>query len=97
MKTPNQHFFSGSAVLWFNLMQSGEIENLMRHATCPVIAGEKWVCLHFINVSHYHNFKLKLLQVATKWIKEHGQEFHRPCFPENVFDRKNENHIDNFY
>lgn len=27
-------------------MQSGEGENLMRHAACPVIFGNKWVCLN---------------------------------------------------
>ena len=32
----------GSAVLWYNLKRSTEIDGYSLHAACPVILGEKW-------------------------------------------------------
>lgn len=84
----------GSAVLWFNLMQSGEGENLMKHASCPVILGNKWVCRRTQTQEKISQF---FLQVATKWIRERGQELRRPCFPENAIDKENEDHFKDFY
>ncbi|KAG1663558.1 Prolyl 4-hydroxylase subunit alpha-2 [Nymphon striatum] len=34
----------GSAVFWFNLFKSGKGDLRTRHAACPVLAGNKWVC-----------------------------------------------------
>jgi len=31
------------AVMWYNLYKSGEGDKLLRHAACPVLAGNKWV------------------------------------------------------
>lgn len=33
----------GSAVLWYNLLQSGEVDRRTLHAGCPVYMGNKWV------------------------------------------------------
>ena len=32
----------GSAVYWYNLLSSGEIDERTYHGACPVILGEKW-------------------------------------------------------
>lgn len=32
----------GSAVLWFNLLQNGEVDDLTLHSGCPVFRGNKW-------------------------------------------------------
>ena len=34
----------GSAVLWFNLLKSGQYDYRMMHAGCPVLIGTKWIC-----------------------------------------------------
>ncbi|KAI4885452.1 hypothetical protein NFI96_014408 [Prochilodus magdalenae] len=49
----------GSAVMWYNLLQNGQLDEQTLHAGCPVFRGSKWI--------------------ATKWIRERGQEFRRPC------------------
>ncbi|XP_021343232.1 prolyl 4-hydroxylase subunit alpha-1-like [Mizuhopecten yessoensis] len=49
----------GSAVFWYNLLPSGEVDYRTQHASCPVLFGTKWV--------------------TTKWIRERGQEFRKPC------------------
>ncbi|XP_030629246.1 prolyl 4-hydroxylase subunit alpha-2-like [Chanos chanos] len=49
----------GSAVLWFNLLRNGRMDDNALHAGCPVFIGNKWI--------------------ATKWFRERGQEFRRPC------------------
>lgn len=33
-----------SAVLWYNLLRSGEYDYRMMHAGCPVLIGTKWIC-----------------------------------------------------
>ncbi|KAG5265302.1 hypothetical protein AALO_G00240750 [Alosa alosa] len=33
----------GSAVMWFNLLQNGEVDDLSLHSGCPVFKGNKWV------------------------------------------------------
>ncbi|XP_054268674.1 prolyl 4-hydroxylase subunit alpha-1-like isoform X2 [Macrosteles quadrilineatus] len=33
----------GSALFWYNLHQDGSVDYRMRHASCPVIVGNKWV------------------------------------------------------
>lgn len=32
----------GSAVIWFNLLKSGEEDTRTLHAACPVFVGNKW-------------------------------------------------------
>ena len=32
----------GSAVFWYNLWSSGELDERTLHGACPVILGEKW-------------------------------------------------------
>jgi len=34
----------GTAVVWLNLLHTGEGDYSTRHAACPVVAGSKWVC-----------------------------------------------------
>ncbi|XP_062371620.1 prolyl 4-hydroxylase subunit alpha-1 [Sardina pilchardus] len=38
----------GSAVMWFNLLQNGEVDKLSRHSGCPVFKGNKWVANKWI-------------------------------------------------
>ncbi|XP_069113849.1 prolyl 4-hydroxylase subunit alpha-1-like isoform X2 [Argopecten irradians] len=38
----------GSAVLWYNLLPSGEIDERSQHAACPVILGTKWVSTKWV-------------------------------------------------
>uniref|UniRef100_A0A1B6C3U3 procollagen-proline 4-dioxygenase n=1 Tax=Clastoptera arizonana TaxID=38151 RepID=A0A1B6C3U3_9HEMI len=33
-----------AGVFWFNLHENGTIDYRMRHASCPVVLGSKWVC-----------------------------------------------------
>lgn len=56
----------GAAAFWHNLKDSGDDEYFTRHASCPVLLGDKWV--------------------ANKWMHEHGQEFRRPCSPQNFIE-----------
>jgi prolyl 4-hydroxylase len=49
----------GSAIVWYNLQKSGQVDGRLMHAGCPILVGSKWVC--------------------TKWLRERGQEFLRPC------------------
>ncbi|XP_036412201.1 prolyl 4-hydroxylase subunit alpha-1 isoform X3 [Colossoma macropomum] len=49
----------GTAVMWYNLLQNGQVDEQSLHAGCPVFRGSKWI--------------------ATKWIRERGQEFRRRC------------------
>ncbi|CRK98253.1 CLUMA_CG011615, isoform A [Clunio marinus] len=39
----------GSAVFWYNLSTSGELEYYTRHAACPVLVGSKWVANKWIH------------------------------------------------
>lgn len=39
----------GDAVFWYNLMHDGSGDYLTRHAACPVLLGEKWVCNRWIH------------------------------------------------
>lgn len=32
----------GSAVFWYNLPKSGQLDKSTRHGACPVIIGSKW-------------------------------------------------------
>lgn len=32
----------GAAVVWHNLYKSGEGDNRTKHASCPVLVGNKW-------------------------------------------------------
>jgi len=34
---------AGSAVFWYNLLESGEADRLTLHGACPVLFGTKWV------------------------------------------------------
>ncbi|KAK3524520.1 hypothetical protein QTP70_029831 [Hemibagrus guttatus] len=38
----------GSAVIWFNLLKSGEEDTRTLHAACPVFLGSKWVANKWI-------------------------------------------------
>ncbi|XP_033753754.1 prolyl 4-hydroxylase subunit alpha-1-like [Pecten maximus] len=38
----------GSAVFWYNLLPSGEVDDRSEHAACPVILGTKWVTTKWI-------------------------------------------------
>ncbi|XP_053505442.1 prolyl 4-hydroxylase subunit alpha-2 [Ictalurus furcatus] len=38
----------GSAVIWFNLLKSGEVDTRTLHAACPVFVGSKWVANKWI-------------------------------------------------
>ncbi|KAL6467908.1 hypothetical protein MHYP_G00235850 [Metynnis hypsauchen] len=49
----------GTAVMWYNLLRNGQVDEQSLHAGCPVFRGSKWI--------------------ATKWIRERGQEFRRRC------------------
>lgn len=33
---------AGSAVFWYNLLQTGEADRLTLHGACPVLFGTKW-------------------------------------------------------
>ena len=33
----------GSAVFWYNLHRSGEVDHRTLHAACPILAGTKWI------------------------------------------------------
>ncbi|XP_035383979.1 prolyl 4-hydroxylase subunit alpha-2 [Electrophorus electricus] len=39
----------GSAVLWYNLLQNGELSELSLHASCPVLQGSKWVAVKWVH------------------------------------------------
>merc|ERR1719410_912464 len=39
----------GDAVFWYNLMHDGSGDYLTRHAACPVLVGEKWVCNRWLH------------------------------------------------
>uniref|UniRef100_A0A4W4G4D4 Prolyl 4-hydroxylase alpha subunit domain-containing protein n=1 Tax=Electrophorus electricus TaxID=8005 RepID=A0A4W4G4D4_ELEEL len=41
--------FQGSAVLWYNLLQNGELSELSLHASCPVLQGSKWVAVKWVH------------------------------------------------
>ncbi|KAI4885451.1 hypothetical protein NFI96_014407, partial [Prochilodus magdalenae] len=56
----------GSAVMWYNLLRNGQLDKQTLHAGCPVFQGSKW--------SKYLTFN-----IATKWVREQGQEFRRRC------------------
>ncbi|KAK1790958.1 hypothetical protein P4O66_014806, partial [Electrophorus voltai] len=70
----------GSAVLWYNLLQNGELSELSLHASCPVLQGSKWgefyLAFNLRDVAMLLAFSLRL---AVKWVHERGQEFRRPC------------------
>lgn len=34
---------SRSAVFWYNLLPSGDVDRRTKHAACPVLVGSKWV------------------------------------------------------
>ncbi|XP_070137453.1 prolyl 4-hydroxylase subunit alpha-2 isoform X2 [Drosophila bipectinata] len=38
----------GSAIMWYNLKDDGEPDELTLHAACPVLVGSKWVCNKWI-------------------------------------------------
>jgi prolyl 4-hydroxylase len=38
----------GSAVLWYNMLRSGEVDDFSWHGACPVILGEKWIANKWI-------------------------------------------------
>ncbi|XP_030371061.1 prolyl 4-hydroxylase subunit alpha-2-like [Scaptodrosophila lebanonensis] len=40
----------GDALLWYNLLPSGEPDLRTRHAACPVIVGSKWIFTKWIRV-----------------------------------------------
>jgi prolyl 4-hydroxylase len=68
----------GSAIVWFNLHKSGELDSRLMHAGCPILVGSKWGRLEEIQILRTllcHRF----IAVCTKWLREHGQEFLRPC------------------
>ena len=37
-----------SAILWYNLLKSGEYDFRMMHAGCPVLKGTKWISTKWI-------------------------------------------------
>ncbi|XP_076838196.1 prolyl 4-hydroxylase subunit alpha-1 [Brachyhypopomus gauderio] len=39
----------GSAVLWYNLLQNGDLSDLSLHAGCPVWHGSKWVAIKWVH------------------------------------------------
>ncbi|KAH8382956.1 hypothetical protein KR009_005997 [Drosophila setifemur] len=45
----------GSAIIWYNLKDTGEPDTQTLHAACPVIVGSKWVCNKWIRErEQYH-------------------------------------------
>ena len=38
----------GSAVMWYHLFDSGDVDQDMLHTGCPVLYGEKWMTLKTI-------------------------------------------------
>ncbi|CAB3248038.1 unnamed protein product [Arctia plantaginis] len=38
----------GTALVWFNLHSSGEVNQATLHGACPVLLGSKWVCTKWI-------------------------------------------------
>ncbi|KAI4901933.1 hypothetical protein NFI96_031413, partial [Prochilodus magdalenae] len=38
----------GSAVMWYNLLRSGQLDSRSLHAGCPVLQGSKWVCVKWL-------------------------------------------------
>ncbi|XP_069113850.1 prolyl 4-hydroxylase subunit alpha-1-like [Argopecten irradians] len=38
----------GSAVFWYNLLPSGELDVRSNHAACPVVLGSKWIMTKWI-------------------------------------------------
>ena len=40
---------TGSAVFWFNLHRDGTLEVCTRHASCPILYGNKWTLVQEID------------------------------------------------
>ena len=42
---------AGSAVFWYNLLETGQADRLTLHGACPVLFGTKWGELYRVDIS----------------------------------------------
>jgi hypothetical protein len=65
----------GDAVLFYNLLPNGKLDNNAIHAGDPVISGEKWVITKWIRQRPYEN-NWYAQQQRLAWEKAQAQANH---------------------